>query len=158
MKFPKSPCYLLCMLSLVAIPAVADTTTTAPGTQADVTMMVIPDAHDVAKTVAHVISVPPATATKKPGPAPLHGKPAGSPNEFGKQTADAAKQIEETRESPQAAQHEAEESVEQAAQQAEQAAQSQAEQAQQALQQAQDARNKHEHPNPPPPPPPPPGG
>lgn len=107
-----------------------------PAPVADVTMTVIPSGQDVVKTVVQTIAVP------------AKGKTA---DQFGQQTAAAARQKEEGKESSQAEQHEAtpttgedDEAAEEAAQQqAEEAAEHQAAQAQQAQEQAEQAKDKH---------------
>ncbi len=140
------------LLVLLSLPAQADdSATSSSGAQAsDVTMTVIPDDQDTADTVEQDIDVPDAVDEHKPGSAPATGSKADNGKEFGQETADAAKALEDQKDASEAAQHEAEDANQQA-EAAQQAAQSQAEQARQNANQESDSA-QHDHPEPPPPP------
>lgn len=125
----------------------------------DVTITVIPAGQDVLTTVVQNINVPARAKVQKPGTNPAAGVTRAAASQFGQQTAQAAKQIEDSKEASQAQAHEAEDAVQQALQQAQAAAEIQAQQARQAQQQAQSL--SHQQPLPPlplpqPPTPPPP--
>lgn len=161
MKLQIARACLLGALALGCWPAFADNSPPpANSTVPDVTMTVIPSGQDVVKTVVQNITVPANTGTQKTGATSTAGK-GDSASKFGRQTAQSAKQIEETKEAPQAQQHEADasqqaaEAAQQAQQQAQAAAENQAQQARQAQQQAQSLSHQQPHPLPPPPPPPP---
>jgi len=141
--------HILC-LSLVAgisFPAWADNGGSTPpkNPAADVTMTVIPNGDDVSKTVTQNIEVPEhdnedAGLANKPGAAPATGSKADNGEQFGQDTADAAKQMEDGKEAAQAAQHDAQDASQQAehsAEQEQQAAQDQAHQAEQSDQESQ---------------------
>lgn len=159
MKLKRQFAQLACisMLAGLCLPAWADDNPSPQKSQApDVTITVIPDGQDVVDTVIHNISVPNAVDTHKPGSAPNTGSKADNGKEFGKATADAAKQIEDSKEASSAAQHEAEDANQQA-EAAKEAAESQAAQARQDDNQESNS-HQHDHPDHPTPPPPPGGG
>ena len=155
MKIKWQIAQILC-LSLVAgisIPAWADNGDSTPpkNSAADVTMTVIPNGDDVNKTVTQNITVPEKDnedtgLANKPGAAPATGSKADNGEQEGQDTADDAKEMEDSKEASQAAEHEAQDASQQAehsAEQEKQAAESQAQQAEQSDQESQSSESEH---------------
>lgn len=141
------------LLAALSLPAWADDGAQSSDSQAapDVTITVIPDGKDTADTVEQDISVPDDVSEHKPGSAPETGSKADNGKEFGQETADAAKEMEDQKDASEAAQHEAEDASQQA-EAAQQASESQAEQARQNANQESDSGEQDQPDQPPPPP------
>lgn len=156
MKIKWQIAQILC-LSVVAgisVPAWADDGSTPPKKPAaDVTMTVIPNGDDVNKTVTQDITVPETEhedsgLANKPGSAPATGSKADNGEQFGKDTADAAKEMEDSKEAAEAAKHEAEDASQQAehnAEQEKQAAEDQAQEARQSDQESQSSESENQN-------------